>query len=380
MENIRPVLLADSPDVLTKVCGITLLERLLRTLQRLGFWRATVVSTDKAIADALAKPSWARAKVVVDLAECLPQSSDPLLIIPANLYCDARLLTALSAKNSSARLIDSKPREFVQNPCGPILQIPATNSDKIDIVDAAAVDDYVVSMRRHIRPVCFRASDNVALAERIILDSAQKGTLDIPARVHAPIEKWIISHLCKTRITPNQITLITALLSATVTLQFAFGWLWSGTLLALAVGILDGVDGKQARVKVETTELGEWEHKIDAVLEASWWIALAIHFRATGEVSMSILFVIALLLAHVVDGFARRFVQRRTGRSLDDVNRFDRALRLIGGRRNIYTWMFAISLICRAPAIGFTAFCVWGIFSAAIHVARAFWVGRSSQV
>ena len=51
------------------------------------------------------------------------------------------------------------------------------------------MDDYIVSMRRHLRPVCVAAARDVARAERIILDSAQKGTLDIPAYVHAPIEK-----------------------------------------------------------------------------------------------------------------------------------------------------------------------------------------------
>jgi phosphatidylglycerophosphate synthase len=375
MQEIEAVLLANSPDCLTHIGGISLLERLLRTLQRLGFQRATVVSaTPEIIRAELARPSWAREKVIVDLAEQIPQLPGRLLIVPANVYCDARLLRALCQKPDSAELRDSNPPDFaralIENPCGPRLQGPG----KIDIVEAGEVDDYIASMRRHLRPVCIHPSKNIRLAERIVLDSAQKGTLDIPALVHAPIEKWIVSFLCRTRITPNQITLFTALLSAMVTLQFAFGWLWSGTLLALVVGILDGLDGKQARVKVETTELGEWEHAVDAVLEASWWLALALHFRATGEVSMSILLVIALLLGHVADGFARRFVQRATGRSLDDLNRFDRALRLIGGRRNIYIWIFAISLLLDAPAKGFLWFCVWGMASSAIYVARALWI------
>ena len=80
---------------------------------------------------------------------------------------------------------------------------------KIDIVDAAAEDDYIITMRRRVRPVCFPApsEQNRRLAERIILDSAQNGTLDLPAYFHAPIETGIISLLCKTRITPNQLRL-----------------------------------------------------------------------------------------------------------------------------------------------------------------------------
>src|SRR5213075_1275477 len=51
--------------------------------------------------------------------------SERFLIVPANIYCDARLLAALCAKDSSAALVDSNPpgfaRPFVRNPCRPAL-------------------------------------------------------------------------------------------------------------------------------------------------------------------------------------------------------------------------------------------------------------------
>src|SRR5438046_1239479 len=137
MENILPILIADAPEALTEVCGVNLLERLLRILQRLGFRRAIVFSTTPEIVGAeLAKRSWAREKVIVDL---VPRANGPLtaqllleqtpserfLIVPANIYCDARLLAALCAKESPAALVDSNPPEFarslIQNPCGPAL-------------------------------------------------------------------------------------------------------------------------------------------------------------------------------------------------------------------------------------------------------------------
>src|SRR5438046_4959962 len=137
MENILPILIADAPEALTELCGVNLLERLLRILQRLEFRRAIVVSTTPEIVGAeLAKRSWAREKVIVDLvpravgpltAQLLLEQSPPerFLIVPANIYCDARLLDALCARNSSTALVDSNPPEFAQslirNPCGPAL-------------------------------------------------------------------------------------------------------------------------------------------------------------------------------------------------------------------------------------------------------------------
>src|SRR5437762_10673750 len=112
MENILPILIADAPEALMELCGVNLLERLLRILQRLGFRSAIVFSTTPEIIEAeLAKRSWAREQITVHLAlggigVLTPQlvldqsSSERFLIVPANVYCDARLLAALCAKDS----------------------------------------------------------------------------------------------------------------------------------------------------------------------------------------------------------------------------------------------------------------------------------------
>src|SRR5436189_4061015 len=212
MENILPILIADAPEALTELCGVNLLERLLRILQRLGFRRAIVFSSTPEIVGAeLAKRSWAREQMTVQLVSSvmkpltvqplLEQTAERFLIVPANIYCDARLLAALCANDSSVALVDSNPPEFVRNlirnpyspvfvqkdflsgfsPVTPFLNELTKKIDhaKIDIVDAAKEDDYIVSMRRHVRPLCFRAAQEQdrRLTERVILDSAQNGTL-----------------------------------------------------------------------------------------------------------------------------------------------------------------------------------------------------------
>ena len=109
MENILPILIADAPEALTELCGVNLLERLLRILQRLGFRSAIVFSTTPEIIGAeLAKRSWARQQITTQL---VPAAAKPVtahwvleqgqtarfLIVPANVYCDRRLLAALNA-------------------------------------------------------------------------------------------------------------------------------------------------------------------------------------------------------------------------------------------------------------------------------------------
>src|SRR6266436_409769 len=118
------VILADDPSALVELCGISTLERLLRTLQRCGIKRATVLSnTPDQIAEELARPSWARAQLSLTLRtrqagpvrleqiiDVWPRSSDAiplLLVIPAGSVFDPRLLRALVSQNAPTVLVDS---------------------------------------------------------------------------------------------------------------------------------------------------------------------------------------------------------------------------------------------------------------------------------
>jgi phosphatidylglycerophosphate synthase len=410
MENILPILIADAPEALIELCGVNLLERLLRILQRLGFRRATVVSTTPEIVGAeLAKRSWAREQISVHLVSdaigpltpqlVLEQSpSGRFLIVPANIYCDARLVAALCAKDSSAALVDWNPPEFarslIRNPCGAALVTreflsvlsPAApffaelkdkiDTQKIDIVDAAKEDDYIVSMRRHVRPLCFRAAQEQdrRLAERIILNSAQNGTLDLPAYIHGPIETAIISLLCKTRITPNQITIVGLIIGCSATAAFVVGRVGLGILAALIFGIVDGLDGKQSRVKIETTERGKWEHHLDYLIENSWWLAIAFHLWRSGQFPNVFYFLALLIGSHLSDEFAKRRVKIAKGRLLDDVTPFDRAFRLIAARRNVYVWILACGFLLHAFPQSYAIICGWAAVSAAVHLARSIWI------
>jgi phosphatidylglycerophosphate synthase len=410
MENALPILVADAPEALIELCGVNLLERLLRILQRLGFRSAIVFSTTPGIVGAeLGKRSWAREQIIANLVSgaigpLTPQlvleqnPSERFLIVPANIYCDARLLAALCAKNSAAALVDSSPPRFAQpsirNPCGPALVTrgflfalsPAAplfeqvknkiDNREIDIVDAAEEDDYIVSMRRRVRPLCFSAppEQKRRVAERVILDSAQKGTLDLPAYIHAPIETAIISLLCKTPITPNQITIAGFIIGCSATAAFAFGHFGLGIIAALIFGIVDGLDGKQSRVKIETTERGKWEHHLDYLIENSWWAAIAFHLWRSGQFPNAFYFLALLIGSHLLDEFAKRRAKMVKGRLLDDITPFDRAFRLIAARRNVYVWMLACGFLLDAVPQSYAVICGWAAFSAAVHLVRSIWI------
>jgi phosphatidylglycerophosphate synthase len=409
MENILPIIIADAPEALIELCGVNLLERLLRILQRLGFRRAFVFSTTpQIVGPELTRRSWAREEIIVQLVsgaigsvsakvllEQIP--SERFLIVPANIYCDGRLLAALCAKDSSAVLVDSNPPDFgrslIRNSRGPAFVTrdflfalspepffeelkKKIDNREIDIVDAAEEDDYVVSMRRRVRPLCFSAPPEQSrrVAERVILDSAQNGTLDLPAYLHAPIETAIISLLCKTRITPNQITIGGFVIGCSATAAFAIGRVGLGILAALIFGIVDGLDGKQARVKIETTERGKWEHHLDYFIENSWWTAIAFHLWRSGQFPNAFYFLALLVGSRLLHEFAKRRAKMAKGRLLDDVAPFDRAFRLIAARRNVYVWILACGFLLDAFPQSYAVICGWAAVSAAVHLMRSIWI------
>jgi phosphatidylglycerophosphate synthase len=413
------IVLADHPRALVELCGISILERLLRTIERCGIKHATILtSTPESIEAELASRSWARSQLKLTvrarpvgpiklqhILDVWPDSSAGtalVLVVPADSVFDPRLLRLLISQQNPAALVDSGMRRrqlqalIASAPdtasgklCGPALLTyewaSSQNSlfaealckglrgDTLEAIDVSAQPLYYVSMRRKLRPYWFPAPspENTKLAKRVLFDSIQKGTLDIPALFHAPIETFLISRLCKTRITPNQLTLLCNVVAWAATILFAAGRLGWGLALGLVVGVLDGLDGKQARLKVETTRRGKIEHWFDAVFEMSWWIALAYHFQVSGELPNAFAYLLLLLAAEGLDGLAKASVYFTTGKVIDELGTFERFVRLIGGRRNVYIWILTIGFLLGAPAFAFVVMACLQVATAIVHLPSA---------
>ena len=411
------VILADCPGALIELCGISTLERLLRTLQRCGIERATILSsTSERIADELARPSWPRAQLALTLrtrpngslrieqiVDIWPDAAQLLVVIRGDAVFDSRLLQLLATQKSPAVLVDSAvpaklqalvtqaptalhakvcgaallQRDWVSTKSGPLENAINNGLEQkaIAAVDVTDQPSYSPALRRRLRPFWFPAPPptRVKLAERILLNSVQKGSLDFPALIHAPIEKFLISHLCKTSITPHQLTIAWIVLAFATTILFALGHLVWGIVLALIVGILDGLDGKQARIKVETSKSGKLEHRFDSLFEVAWPSALAYHFYTTGQLPTAFIYLAVLLLAEALDGIGKAGVYSTSEKLMNEPGRLDRFVRLLGGRRNIYVWVLTVAVILGAPAKALIVMAWWEALTAAIDLPHAAW-------
>ena len=111
------------------------------------------------------------------------------------------------------------------------------------------------SLRRKLRPTGSRSGPGAAKRSTTPAHTYRPEGVSIFLRWSTPIENFLVSLLCKTPITPNQLTATTNI-AAWGDLPFYPGRLGWGTILALVVGVLDGLDGKQARVKIKASKLG----------------------------------------------------------------------------------------------------------------------------
>ena len=178
----------------------------------------------------------------------------------------------------------------------------------------------------------------------------EKGASDLLAHyVHRPIENRIVFRLMNTKITPNQITVITNLLAYVVAALYFSGYLLPGSLLSFVVGLMDGIDGKLARAKNQTSKLGKMEHAFDLLFEFTWLISLALFLhRSSGDSLPLILSMFSILFIsfyrYCYDTFSRTM-----GTSLDIYGDFEKVFRRIAGRRNLYNIHILIGVLLGVP-------------------------------
>ena len=199
----------------------------------------------------------------------------------------------------------------------------------------------------------------------------EKGASDLLAHyIHRPLENRIVLKLMNTKITPNQITVMTNLLAYVVAALYFFGFLLPGSILSFVVGLMDGVDGKLARAKNQTSKLGKMEHAFDLLFEFTWLISLALFLhRSSGDALPLTLSMFSILFIsfyrYCYDTFSRTM-----GTSLDIYGGFEKAFRRIAGRRNLYNIHILIGILLGVPLYSLMSITVHAGLTAIIYAWR----------
>ncbi|MFQ6068708.1 MAG: NTP transferase domain-containing protein [Candidatus Bathyarchaeia archaeon] len=253
----------------------------------------------------------------------------------------------------------------------------AAQQEAVELVDAVRIaalnkDAKVIDISGHYWADIDTKQD-LERGKRILVKATQKkrGASDFIAHyIHRPIENTIIYHLSDLKVTPNQLTIMTNVLAWSITYLFFSGQLLIGSILTFVVGVMDGLDGKLARIKRRETRLGRMEHAFDLLFEFSWLIALALFLsRNEGLLPLELCMFALMFIAFYrlcYDQFSRTMKV-----SLDIYGRFERVFRRIAGRRNIYNIYIFIGVIFSIPLYSLFGILIHSALTAVVYAYRA---------
>ena len=151
--------------------------------------------------------------------------------------------------------------------------------------------------------------DALREAERRLMRDQGGKTRDGPVSRHLnrPVSRWLSRHLARTALTPNQISLISWVLSciaAGLMAMNGYPALAAGGVLAQLASIIDGCDGEIARLKHSQSEFGGWfDAVLDRYADAVLLVGLMWHDFAAAGTSLSILLGFAAIVGSFLNSY-----------------------------------------------------------------------------
>jgi phosphatidylglycerophosphate synthase len=245
-----------------------------------------------------------------------------------------------------------------------------------DIIDADTAELSYTELRKRDRPFVLPLdpADPVPV-ERAAYDASYKGVTDLLTlylwrRPAFYLTRWA----ARAGMTPNQVTLIGALLCIATIGFWMLGHYWPGVATAFGFMVLDTVDGKLARCTGQSSKWGNiFDHGLDLVHPPFWWWAWAEGLNYHGdpfERVYEVLIVLAIVGGYVVQRVIEGVFMRRYGMHIHVWRPLDSKFRLVTARRNPNMVILVASLLIGRPDMGLELVALWTIVSLIFHAVR----------
>jgi phosphatidylglycerophosphate synthase len=369
--------------------GMTLLERNLRLLGGVGVKKALVLhpptdqlplfTTLRALSlEVVHSPlEIATADPLTILPTLREEVDEPFFLLDVNLLVDPRVLETIAKQIPPCFMVLGNgaypppwrigwlsPRHLSQG--NEVLR-------KAQRLSLLAVPLYNPDLREETTPYCEKmlTESDLRRGWRLLIEPGAKHPADLVGKyLTSPIENWFVHTFCETAVTPNQVTLLSLAFALAGASLFYQGWFFLALLFSWVAMIFDGVDDKLARVKLLTSPGGTRERLISFCCENIWYLALAARLARTHD---PVAWKVGLLIivCNALDSVLGAFFRARKGRTLEEMTRFDRGFRLIGGRRGVSLLILLVGFVVGAPVLALQAVLGWAAVTVFIHAGRA---------
>ena len=246
----------------------------------------------------------------------------------------------------------------------------------LERIDADTAELSYSELRKRDRPFVLPLDPhNPEPVERAAYDASYKGVTDVLTlylwrRPAFHLTRWA----AQAGMTPNQVTLIGAILCFATFFFWLKGMYWPGVATAFGFMVLDTVDGKLARCTGQSSHWGNiFDHGLDLVHPPFWWWAWAEGLNYHGdpfEPVYEALIVAAIVAGYVVQRFIEGIFMRRFGMHIHVWRPADSKFRLITARRNPNMVILVASLLVGRPDMGLELVALWTLVSLNFHAVR----------
>lgn len=248
--------------------------------------------------------------------------------------------------------------------------LPTANA--LQALTPADIAVYDGKLRKHSVPTLARLEPEAAdRLEDQLYGAAYKGITDLVTKWLWPRPAKVGVRWCAARnITPNQVTLFGAALMLFALWAFAVGAFAIGLAAGWLMTYLDTVDGKLARVRVQSSPIGHvLDHGMDIVHPPFWYLAWAWGLPASATIWNS--WDLATLATWIFAGYLGGRVIEGLFHSLGECSMFawrpfDAWFRLITGRRNPCMVLLTVGVAIGRPDLGLLWVVWWTLLSTAI--------------
>ena len=247
-------------------------------------------------------------------------------------------------------------------------------------IDASALDPFEAELRKTEPPLLepITAGTAGALEDRLY-GISYKGITDFVTKWWWPVPAKALVRVCaNSDITPNTVTCTGFALMLATCWLFYEGFHFWGLLLGWFMTYLDTVDGKLARVTVQSSKFGHWlDHGMD-ILHPPFWYWLWGLSIADFEPWLGVGF--DTLMIFVFAGYAGGRLIEGAFHGLGSVSLFawrpfDAWFRLFTARRNPCLVLLTAGWLVTEPGLGFELVALWTLVSSLVLFGRLAFAG-----
>lgn len=210
--------------------------------------------------------------------------------------------------------------------------------------------------------------------ENRLYGNAYKGITDLVTKFVWPRPAKQFVHLCANfHISPNMVTSFGLLLVVAACYLFLKGHYGWGLLAGWFMTFLDTVDGKLARVTIQSSKFGHlYDHIIDLIHPPFWyiyWGMSLVNFQPVlgkGQEQMYWIIIIAYIAGRIVEGL----FPLMGSCGIFTWRPFDAWFRLITARRNPCMILLTLSFLAGKPEWGFIAVTFWTALTTMVLLLR----------